>query len=141
MTRARARHAFVHFSTRRRKYMDFFCLTPGGIRAGYASPRLLKVLAKRQRAQYRGRVVFISTASPFYSLRGVRPGATVKAARHVLRLSQPFKVGLNSWYLAPDGSVRAVLKVRHGIVEEIGIAQKPLTRNRKTALKFLKSFF
>jgi hypothetical protein len=34
MTRARARRAFLEFSTRRQKYMDFFCLMPGGIRAG-----------------------------------------------------------------------------------------------------------
>jgi hypothetical protein len=140
MTRARARRAFVHFSTRRRKYMDFFCLTPGGIRAGYASPQLLKRLKARQRARFRGRVVFISTASPFFSLRGVRPGATLRAARRVLHLSLPIRVGLNSWYLAPDGSVRAVLKVRRGIVEEIGIAEKSLTANRRIALRFLKSF-
>lgn len=141
MTRSRARHAFVHFSTRHRKYMDFFCLTPGGIRAGYASPRLLKALPKRQRGHFRNRVILISTASPFYSLRGLRPGGTLAAARRVLRLSRPLKVGLNSWYLAPDGNVRAVLKVRHGIVEEIGVAENLLTRNHSIALKFLKSFF
>jgi hypothetical protein len=140
MMRARARRAFLRFSTRHRRYMDFFCLTPGGIRAGYASPRLLKALPKRLRARYRGRVVFISTASPFYSLRGVRPGASLAAARRVLHLSNPLKVGLNSWYLAPDGNVRAVLKVRHGIVEEIGIAEKSLTANRRIALRFLESF-
>ena len=121
--------------------MDFFCLTPGGIRAGYASPRLLRALRPRLRARYRGRVVFISTASPFYSLRGVRAGASLAAARRVLRLSNPFRVGLNDWYLAPNGAVRAVLKVRHGRVEEIGIAEKSLTANRRIALQFLKSFF
>jgi hypothetical protein len=121
--------------------MDFFCLTPGGIRAGYASPRLLKAVRAHQRARLRGRVVFISTASPFYSLRGVRPGATVRAARRVLHLSRPFRIGLNNWYLAPDGNVRAVLKVRHGVVEEIGITEKAVTANRRIALRFLKSFF
>jgi hypothetical protein len=140
MTRARARHAFVRFSTRHRRYMDFFCLTPGGIRAGYASPRLLRALPARLRGRFRSRVVFISTASPFYSLRGVRPGASLAAAWRVLRLSGPIRVGLNDWYLAPDGPVRAVLKVRRGRVEEIGIAEKTLTRNRRIALRFLKSF-
>jgi len=141
MTRGHARHAFVRFSTRHRRYMDFFCLTPGGIRAGYASPRILRRLPARRRARFRGRVVFISTASPFYSLRGVRAGASLAAARRVLRLSNPFRVGLNDWYLAPNGAVRAVLKVRHGRVEEIGIAEKSLTANRRIALQFLKSFF
>ncbi|MGI9185886.1 MAG: alpha/beta hydrolase, partial [Solirubrobacteraceae bacterium] len=34
ITRARTRHAFAHSSTRGRRYMDFFCLTPNGIRVG-----------------------------------------------------------------------------------------------------------
>ena len=120
--------------------MDFFCLTPGGIRAGYPSPRLLRALPKRQRAKLSGHVIFLSTASPFYSLRGVRPGASLAAARRVLHLGGPLRVGLNDWYLAPYGRVRAVLKVRHGRVEEIGIAVKALTRNHRLALRFLKSF-
>lgn len=140
MTRARARRAFFKFSTRRMRYMDFFCLTPGGIRAGYGSPRLLRALPKRQRARYSGRVVLISTATPFYSLRGVRPGASVAAARRALRLSGPFAIGLNTWYLAPFGGVRAILKTRHAIVEEIGITEKALTANHRRAVKFLRSF-
>jgi len=34
-----------------------------------------------------------------------------------------------------------VLKVRHGIVEEIGIADRRLTRNRAAARRFLTSFY
>jgi hypothetical protein len=33
-----------------------------------------------------------------------------------------------------------VLKVRHGIVEEIGVADKHLTRGHKAELALLKSF-
>ena len=85
-------------------------------------------------------MVFLSTASPFYSIRGVRPGASLASARRILHLSRRFRVGANDWYLAPYGPVRAVLKVRHGIVEEIGIAERALTANRRIALRFLKSF-
>jgi len=51
-----------------------------------------------------------------------------------------FHIGANSWYLAPNGPSTAVLKVRHGIVEEIGIAVKQLTRGRSAELRFLESF-
>jgi hypothetical protein len=63
----------------------------------------------------------------------------VDAAR-VLRIGRPFHIGLNYWYLAPNGASRGVLKVRHGIVEEIGIADLRLTANRRAAWRFLSSF-
>jgi hypothetical protein len=40
----------------------------------------------------------------------------------------------------PNGSSTAVLKVRRGIVEEIGIGTKSLTKGRKAQSTFLKSF-
>ena len=55
----------------------------------------------------------------------------VKAARKDLKLEKPFHVGLNYWYLAPTGKSTAVLKVRHGTVEEIGIGDKQLTRSKR----------
>jgi hypothetical protein len=56
-------------------------LVPTGIRAGYPSPRLLRSLPPRTRARISGRVILRLTASPYYALRGVRPGATLRAAR------------------------------------------------------------
>jgi hypothetical protein len=139
MTRAHARHVFRHFSTRHRLYMDFFCLLPNGIRAGYPSPRLLRSLPAPARARIRGRVILLLTASPYYAQRGVRPGASLAAARRALRLTGPFHIGLNYWYLAQLGSSRAVLKVRRGVVEEVGVAYANLTR-RAAAFSFLKDF-
>jgi hypothetical protein len=49
-------------------------------------------------------------------------------------------IGLNLWYFAPNGSSTAVLKMRDGIVEEIGIGDKSLTNSRKAQSNFLKSF-
>jgi hypothetical protein len=140
MTRAQVRRAYVHSSDRGRHYEDFFCLTPIGVRVGYASPGLLKTLRAGARKRFAGRVVWASTASSFYAVRGVRPGATVAAARKHLKLTGPFHIGLNFWYLAIHGPSSAVLKVRHRIVEEIGIADKSLTRSHRAQLKFLASF-
>jgi isoquinoline 1-oxidoreductase subunit alpha len=140
MTRKQARHAYRHSSTRGFKYKDFFCLTPRGVRVGYASPKLLKTLPADQRKKFEGRVIWASTSNDFYEIHGVRPGATVHAARKHLKLTGPFHVGLNYWYLAPNGAATAVLKTRHGVVEEIGIGAKALTQSDHAQRAFLSSF-
>jgi hypothetical protein len=140
MTRAQARHAFTHSSTRGYKYEDFFCLTPIGVRVGYGSPKLTATLEKRVRSKYADRVIWVSTSSGYYAIHGVRPGATLVAARRRVKLIGPFHIGLNTWYLDADGTVTAVFKVRHGIIEEIGIGVKALTRTHSEQETFLHSF-
>ena len=49
-------------------------------------------------------------------------------------------IGLNDWYLAPAGAATAVLKVRSGIVEEVGIAERGLTQNRHAQRILMASF-
>jgi hypothetical protein len=139
MTRAQALHAFAHSSSRGKKYEDFFCLTPRGVRVGIASPKLVKTLPKSER-KLAGRVIWASTSSLYYSVHGIRCGATVAAAGKVLKLTGPFHIGLNYWYLAPNGASTAVFKVRGGIIEEIGIGDKQLTRGHKAQVAFLTSF-
>jgi hypothetical protein len=75
-----------------------------------------------------------------YSLRGVRPRTTLRGAARRLRLGRALRVGRNDWYLAPSGSATAILKVRHGIVQEIGIANRRLTRSRRADRTFVTSF-
>jgi hypothetical protein len=140
MTRAQARRAYTHSSDRGTRYKDFFCLTPIGVRVGYASPKLVRTLPQRSRARITGRVVWISTANPFYAIDGVRPGATLAAAGRRLRLGKVIPVGFNDWYLGPAGAITAVLKVRHGVVEEIGIGTRSLTRGRRAQVAFMTSF-
>lgn len=140
MTRAQAAHANTHSSTRGKAYEQFFCLTPRGVRVGYTSSKELASLPKQQRARYAGRVIWISTSSAFYAIDGVRVGATVTATAKRLRLEPVFVVGLNDWYLAPAGAATAVLKVRQGVVQEIGIGDKNLTETRKAQRRFLTSF-
>jgi 6-phosphogluconolactonase len=140
MTRAQARRAYSHSSDKAATYNDFFCLTPIGIRAGYASPKLLDGLSAGQRRKLQGRVVWASTASAYYDISGVRVGATIAAAGRELKLEQPFQTGGGSFYLVPDGAATAILKVHDGIVEEIGIADKQVTSGRAAQRRFLTSF-
>jgi hypothetical protein len=140
MTRAQARKAYTHSSNRGKRYEGFFCLTPVGIRVGYASPKLLSALPRHGRAQLDGRVVWVSTANSYFSVTGVRRGASITSAAKHLKLGRPFQIGANDWYLAPDGASTAVLKVRHGVVQEIGIADKQITQGRPAQHMFLTSF-
>ncbi len=140
MTRAQAVRAYTRSSNRGKHYEVFFCLTPIGVRIGIASPVLLDTLRKPQRRQLAGRVIWASTSSYYYAVQGVRVGATVAAAEKTLKLAGPFHVGLNNWYLAPNGASTAVFKVRDDVIEEIGIGDKALTETHKAQLAFLKSF-
>lgn len=139
-TKAQAEKAFTHSSNRGQRYEQFFCLTPIGIRVGYPSAKALAVLPARQRATLAGRVIWISTSSAYYAIDGIRPGASTTAATAKLKLGKVFHIGLNDWYLAPDGPATAILKVRHNIVQEIGIADKQLTEARTEQRTFLTSF-
>ncbi len=139
-TLAQAIHADSHSSRRSSPYEEFFCLTPTGIRIGIASPKLLGSLPKATRSRYSGRVIWISTSSASYALDGIRPGATVTAAATKLKLEPRFVIGLNDWYLAPNGGVTAIFKARHGVIEEIGIADAALTKTRAAQRLFLTSF-
>ncbi len=132
MTRTQARHSYTKSSNRGTHYEDFFCLTPIGVRVGYGSPRLPE--------GDRDKVIWASTSSSFYAVDGIRVGATVSTATKALKLTTPLKVGLNTWYLAREGSANAVLKTRSGLIEEIGIADKSLTNSAKADTKFLRSF-
>jgi hypothetical protein len=140
MTRGQARRAFTHSSDRGKRFEDFFCLTPSGVRVGYASDALRKTLSRGERKRVRGRVVLALTANGFYALRGVRPGVTLAVAARTLGTGAPFHIGLNFWYMADNGTSTAVLKVRDGIVEEVGIADARLTQSVKAQRAFIKSF-
>jgi len=143
MTREQVRKAFPDnstSSTRGRAYMDFFCLSQSGIRVGFPSAALLRSLPRKQRPDYRGRVVLALTANHSYALHGVHVNTKLAPVAKKLHISRAYKVGLNTWYLTPNGSSRGVLKVRHGKIEEIGIAVKALTGSPKAIRHFLRGF-
>lgn len=140
MTRTRARHLYRNHSNHGRGYEDFFCLTPIGVRVGYASPKLLATLAPHARAALRNRVVWASTSDPYYSLDGVRAGESIAIAAAQLSTGQPLRIGANLWYLAPKRHFTAVLKVHHGVVEELGIADNVLTATQRSQSALMHSF-
>jgi hypothetical protein len=126
MTRSEAKHAYTRSTERATPYEDFFCLTPIGVRVAYPSPALLRTLTLSEQQAFSGRVIWASTADRRYSVDGLRPGAKLARARRLHPIG-PIQVGANSWYFAPAGPSTAVLKVRRGRVEEVGIAEPALT--------------
>jgi dienelactone hydrolase len=141
MTRAQARRRFTRVQLRGRRYMDFFCPSRQGIRVGYATPVLLRGLPAHARAGYRRRAVLILTAAKHFSLRGVHPDTRLSRVARRVHAGRGYQVGRNRWYVFADGRVRGVFKVRHGLIEEIGIASPRLTRTPAADRLFLRSFF
>jgi len=143
MNRARARSAFATSATssaRGHGYLEFFCLTPNGIGVGYPSPRLLRLLPRRQRAGARATVVLALTANRQFALGGVKPGARLASAARRLRLGRAFAVGRNRWYLTPGAGTRGVVKVQHGVIQAVGIAEARFARTRASGRTFLRGF-
>jgi hypothetical protein len=141
MTRSRARYRYRRHSNRGKQHQDFFCLTPIGVRVGYASAILLKNVRKQARRGLRGRVVWASTSNPYYSLDRIRAGESIVTAARALGTEPPVHIGLNYWYLARKGSYTAVLKVRGTVVQELGIADNALTKTRRTQNVLTHSFY
>jgi len=139
MSVSRARSIDDHHRIHGRTHEDFFCLRPIGIRVGYAYSRVLRGLSQAERQRLDGRVVLISTASRRYSLHGIRPATRVSTARrrHV-RLGRAIHLGPNTWYLVSDGRNRGIFKVRHGVIQEVGVANGTLTANRARARRLLQ---
>jgi len=140
MTRKQARTAYARSSLRAAPYEDYFCLTPIGVRAGYTSPGSRKTLSPKSRTPLAGRVIWISTANPFYAIDGISPGATLTAAKRALRHGKLLAVGRSDWYFAAAGPATAVLKIRAGLVQEVGIATKQLTNTRTADRAFIARF-
>jgi hypothetical protein len=140
-TRAHARHTLTRFQVTANDF-DNFCLYGGwGIRVGYPSSTVLRSVAAGQRGRLSGRIVLALTANPYYALNGVRPGMLLSSVAKRLGVGKTFHIGSNFWYLAPDGGARGVLKVRGGVIQEVGLANKQLTAgNRASQHAFLASF-
>jgi hypothetical protein len=85
-------------------------------------------------------VILALTANQYYTLRGARPGRRLSTVAGRLHLGRPFHLARNYWYLIPGNASTGVLKVRRGLIEEVGIANKRLTRGRAAQLRLLTSF-
>jgi sulfoquinovosidase len=139
-TRRTARRILGHYTTRHRRYMDFFCRAGNGIRAGYPSNKLLRTLTPKHARQVRGRVVLLLTANHHYALNGIRPGTHLRAVERRVRRAHRYRVGRNVWYLLPGRTSTGILKAGRGTVEEVGTADRGLTATPASARRFLTSF-
>jgi hypothetical protein len=92
------------------------------------------------RATLTGRIVLALIANRFYALHGVRPGDRVSAIAPRLTLGKVFRSGPNTWYVLPGRISNGVLKVRHGVVLEVGIANRQLIGHRAAERALLRSF-
>jgi YVTN family beta-propeller protein len=120
-------------------YTDDLCLSVGpGIRVGYGTATTLGPHAARSRLM--GRILLALTANRFYALDGVRPGQRTASVKRRLRLSQALRVGANDWYVIHRPSGTGLLKVRHGVILEVGIVNPQLT-NRSTGERQLLTNF
>ncbi len=120
---------------------DNFCLYAGwGIRVGYPSTHLLAKLSSTARTRYAGKAVLALTANPYYALNGVKPGTKLATVAKKLHVAKPFHVGVNFWYFLPGKNATGVLKVRGGVIQEVGLANLALTRTRAQQRTFIRSF-
>jgi hypothetical protein len=139
-TRARAHEVLKRFSPTNNGF-DNFCLYAGwGIRAGYPTARLLSSLPPSTRRAVRGRIVIALTANPFYALDGARPGQRLAEVSKRLKPGKVFRIGANDWYVVAGRSAAGVVKVRGGVIQEVGLASRRLTRTRAAQSRLLKSF-
>jgi hypothetical protein len=141
MTRTQARRAYAHSRDHASRSEDVFCLTPAGLTVGYgSSSRLLGLVARSARGSLAGRVVWIATANRQFALGGVRVGTKLTVAARRLKLGKVLAIAAAHWYLAPAGGATVALKVRGGVVQEIGLAARQLTRSRGAQRTLLSSF-
>jgi hypothetical protein len=110
---------------------DNFCLYAGwGIRAGYPTAGLSSLPPSTRRA-VRGRMVIALTANPFYALDGARPGQRLAEVSKRLKPGKVLRMGANDWYVAAGRSAAGVVKVRGGVIQEVGLANRRLTRDAR----------
>lgn len=134
LNRAQERGSLSRSAVRRRRDEDVFCLTPVGTEVGYASDSLLARLPAATRTALRGRAVWVSTGAPSYSVRGIRPGATLASAEAKIRHGRTLAAGSAQWYVAPHGIAAVALKAHNGIVVEIALADPRVLRANARAL-------
>jgi len=136
-TRARQRRLLRGKRLKARAGMDRYCVAGGGsFRIGYPTARL----SRRERARARGRVILIVTSSGRFAVRGVRPGATIRALRQRLRGERRTTVGRNVWYLAPGRAATLAYKTRGRRVLAVGLADRRLTGDVRASRRFLRSW-
>jgi hypothetical protein len=140
LKRTRARHTLSRY-TASAGNQDFYCLYGGwGIHAGYPSSALLRTVPASERGRLKGRIVLALTSNPFYALSGARPGLALAGVAKRLHVGKVIHLAANDWYIVPGSASHGVLKVRSGIIQEVGIASVALSGTRAAQRRLLGAF-
>jgi dienelactone hydrolase len=136
-TRRHQRRLLRGKALRTRPGMDRYCATGGGsFRIGYPTRRL----SRHQRRLAKRRVVEILTSSRRFSVKGIRPGSSVKRLRGRLQGERRLRIGKNVWFRARGRSATLVYKTRGRKVRDVGIVDRRLTKGARAARRFLRSW-
>ena len=141
--RSRGRQRRVVRATRLRApaAVDRHCVRGGGrFEVRYPTRRLLRSLGRRERRRVRGRAVMLFTSSRRFSVAGVRPGMSARAARRRLRSYRSIRRRRAGWRAARGPVVRRFVQVRRGRVVAVAIADRRLTRTRAARRRLLASW-
>jgi hypothetical protein len=138
MTRATAQQTITQ-SRALNNYTDNLCLAGGyGIRVGYATQAMTR--SKQLANRLKNRIVFATSANPYYSLRGAQPGMRVATLPASLDLEPAINIGPNTWYVAVSHNLTDVIKARDGLVQEVGILNYRMTTTRAGQIRLLRYF-
>jgi hypothetical protein len=125
----------------RRGGLDRYCVRGGGaMRIGYPLRRYRRKISRKERRRVRDRALVILTTSKHYRIKGVRNGSRVSTLRRRFRGERRFKIGRNTWYIVRGSKSRLVFKTRGKRVLEVGVADRRLTRSRRSAKRLLASW-
>jgi 6-phosphogluconolactonase (cycloisomerase 2 family) len=138
MTRVTARQTITQ-SKPLNNFTDNLCLAGGyGIRVGYATRAMTP--SAQLASRLNGRIVFATSANPYYSLRGAQIGMRITALPAGLHLEPAIHIGPNTWYVATGHSETEVIKARDGVVQEVGILNHQMTTTRAGQIRLLRNF-
>jgi hypothetical protein len=114
-SRTRLRRTLTPARKLRNQRFDEFCLPGGaGARVGYV----------------KGAAALAMTTNPYYSYGEIRVSTTLDAVSRLLgsQLHGGYRRGASRWYTARSNGAVVFLRVRAGIVREIGIGSSKLAR-------------
>jgi hypothetical protein len=95
--------------------------------AGCPSARRLRTMSSHERTRLRGRVVLALSANQRYAVDHIIAATQVARVGRRPAHAQRVRIGHSIWYVLRRRNATRVLKVQHGTVEEVGIANHTLT--------------
>ena len=125
-----------------RKGIDRYCVKKGGgtLRVGYPTNRLASKLSRKTRKRIRRRAVLLLSTSKSFRLAKSKVGTRTRALRRRLEGEHRYRVGRNSWIVAPGKRARILYRTRRGKVLEMGIADKRLTTTGRGTVRLLRAW-